>query len=216
MIEIDGRSILTTLEEKVDPRHAAVIVIDMQKDFTMPGGYYERLGLPLEPVLELVDRLRRFLDEARSHGVPVYHVKANYDLQYMSEPMREKLLRHGQLPYCLSGTSGSEFHDGLGPQPGEPVVVKHRFDAFYETELNMLLRARGIRTVIMCGVTAHVCVDSSTRHAYFLGYYTVFGADLTAGAPSPEAHRVTLETMNALFGVTATADEIVRSWEAAT
>jgi ureidoacrylate peracid hydrolase len=212
VIEIEGHEILTTLAEKVDPAHAAVIVIDMQQDFTLPGGYYESLGLDVRPLAGAADRIGAFLDEARRHRVPVYHVIANYDVQYMSEPMHERLHRHGQQRYCQSGSRGAEFHPGLEPRVGEPVVVKHRYDAFFETELHILLQARGIRTVIMCGVTAHACVDSSTRHAYFLGYYTVFGADLTAGAPSREVHRLTLETMDALFGVTATADEIVETW----
>lgn len=215
MIEIDGHEILTSLAEKVDPAHAAVIVIDMQRDFTMPGGYYESLGLDVRPLGEAAERVGAFLEEARRHGVAIYHVVANYDVQFMSGPMHERLHRHGQQRYCQSGSWGAEFHPGLEPRAGEPVVVKHRYDAFFDTELHILLQARGIRTVIMCGVTAHACVDSSTRHAYFLGYYTVFGADLTAGAPSPEAHALTLDSMNALFGVTASAAEIVAAWSEA-
>jgi nicotinamidase-related amidase len=213
MMEIDRHQILMTLDEKVDPAHAAVIVVDMQKDFTMPRGYADEIGIDVGPIGELAERLGSFLDAARRCGVPIYHVMANYDAQYMSAPMHERLLRHGQRRYCQSGSWGIEFHQGLEPRSGEPVVVKHRYDAFHDTELDILLQARGIRTVIMCGVTAHACVDSSTRHAYFLGYYTVFGADLTGGAPSREAHQVTLDSMNALFGVTATADEIVAAWE---
>src|SRR5207245_2022135 len=88
--------------------------------------------------------------------------------------------------------------DKLGQLPAEPVVVKHRFDAFYDTELDVLLRGRGIRTTIMTGVAVHGCVDSTSRHAYFKGYYVVFGADLTGGA-SPEVQRMTLDSMNLMF-----------------
>jgi nicotinamidase-related amidase len=206
-------SVLRALEEKVDPAHTAVIVIDMQKDFTLPGGYADQLGLDVHAIGEMAERLAGFLERARRHRVPIYHVMANYDAEYMSEPMHERLLRHGQSLYCQSGTWGSEFHPGLEPRRGESVVVKHRYDAFHDTDLHILLQARRVRTVIMCGVTAHACVDSSARHAYFLGYYTVFTADLTGGAPSPEAHRMTLASMDALFGVTPTAQEIVAAWQ---
>ena len=213
MIEIDGQEILTTLGEKVDPRRAAVLVIDMQKDFTTPGCFWDNLGqLDADAMEDVADRLRRFLVAARAHGVPVVHVMANYDPQYMSGPMHERLHRHGIGRYCQSGTAGIEFHEGLEPLPGEPVVVKHRFDAFYDTALDVLLRSRGIRTVIMTGVAAHGCVDSTSRHAYFKGYYVVFGADLTGGA-SPEVQQVTLDSIDLMFGVTATADEIDAAWE---
>jgi len=213
VIEIDGQEILTTLEEKVDPRRAAVVVIDMQKDFTTRGCFWDRLGqLDAETMEGVADRLRRFLDAAREHGVPVVHVMANYDPQYMNGPVHERLYRHGIGRYCQTGTAGIEFHEGLEPLPGEPVVVKHRFDAFYDTELDVLLQGRGIRTTIMTGVAVHGCVDSTSRHAYFKGYYVVFGADLTGGA-SPEVHQMTLDSMNLMFGISAGADEIVAAWE---
>lgn len=214
MIEVEGRKILSALEEKVDPAHAAVVVIDMQKDFTSSGGFADSLGLDMGPMESLAQRVIAFLDDARAHGVFIVHVMANYDLEHMSDPMHERLHRHGQKPYCVSGTTGIEFHEGLGPREGEPVVVKHRFDAFYETELHILLQARGIKTVIMSGVSDHACVDSTTRHAYFHGYYTVFVDDLTGGAP-PDVHQVTLDSMDQLFGVAASAEAIVDAWQAA-
>jgi ureidoacrylate peracid hydrolase len=211
MIEIDGRQILTTIEEKVDPGHAAIIVIDMQKDFTSPGGFAASLGLDMKPMATLAKRLHGFLDRARAHGVLIVHVMANYDFPYMSDPMYERLHRLGQKPYCIPGTAGIAFHDGLEPKSGEPLVVKHRFDAFFDTELHILLQSHGIKTVVLTGVADHACVDSTTRHAYFLGYYTVYVDDLTGGA-SPSVHQMTLDSMNQLFGVTALADEVVSAW----
>lgn len=211
-VELDGRQILTELHEKVDPRHTAVVVIDMQKDFTTPGCFWHSLGQDVSGAQALAGRVIGFLDAARAHGVRIVHVMANYDPEYMNEPMHERLHRHGQQRYCQSGTLGIEFHEGLEPRPGETVVVKHRFDAFYDTDLHITLQARGIRTLIMCGIAVQGCVDSTTRHAYFHGYYTVFGADLTGGA-SPEVHAMTLDSMRLMFGVVATADEIVAAWE---
>ena len=213
LIEIDGHEILTTLEEKVDPRHAAVVVVDMQKDFTTPGCFWDKLGqLDAHAMDALADRLRGFLEAARERGVLVLHVTANYDPQYMSGPMHERLYRHGIGRYCQSGTVGIGFHEGLEPLPSEPVVVKHRFDAFFDTELDVVLQSRGVRSLIMTGVAVHGCVDSTSRHAYFKGYYVVFGSDLTGGA-TPAVHQMTLDSINLMFGVTATASEIVTAWQ---
>jgi nicotinamidase-related amidase len=211
VIEIEGRQILTELHEKVDPTHTAILVIDMQKDFTTPGCFWDSLGQDVSAAQALADRLIAFLEVAREFGVRIVHVSANYDPRYMNDPMHERLHRHGVGRYCQSGTRGIEFHHGLEPRPGEAVVVKHRFDAFFDTELHLLLQAAGVKTVITTGIAVHGCVDSTTRHAYFLGYYTVFGEDLTGGATA-DVHQVTLDSMKLMFGVTATADEIVAAW----
>ena len=185
----------------------------MQKDFTTPGCFWDKLGqLDADAMDRLAGRLRSFLDAARERGVPVVHVMANYDPQYMNEPMHERLHRHRIGRYCQSGTVGIEFHEGLEPLPGEPVVVKHRFDAFFDTELDVLLQSRGIKSLILTGVAVHGCVDSTSRHAYFKGYYILFGADLTGGATA-DVHRMTLDSMDLMFGVSATASEIVGTWQ---
>ena len=107
MIEIDGRQILTTLPEKVDPAHSAVVVIDMQKDFTAAGCFWDNLGqLDLGAIEGVATRLRAFLDSARECHIPVIHVMANYDPQFMNDPMHERLHRHGIGRYCQSGHRG--------------------------------------------------------------------------------------------------------------
>jgi ureidoacrylate peracid hydrolase len=211
MIEIDGRQILETLDEKVSPKHTAVIVIDMQHEFIDEGGFWDELGQDTSETKAVADRIASFLDEARKRGVKVVHVRAIYDPKYMNDPMFERLHRHGSRLYCQSDDPASGFYAGLEPREGEPEVVKHRFDAFYDTELELMLRAWGIKTVILTGLVTHGCVDSTARHAYFNGFYVVFPPDLTGGA-SPEVKRVTVESMNVLFGVTPSADEIVSCW----
>jgi ureidoacrylate peracid hydrolase len=212
MVEIDGRQILTTLEEKVSPEHAAILVIDMQHEFIAEGGFWDELGQDLSEVQVVAKRLAKFLDDARERDVRIVHIRAIYDPEYMTDPMYERLYRHGARKYCQSDDPKSSFYPGLEPQNGEPEVQKHRFDAFHGTELDSLLRAWGTKTVIVTGLVTHGCVDSTARHAYFNGYYVVFPPELTGGA-SAEAKRVTVETMNVAFGVTPTADEIVAAWE---
>jgi len=119
-----------------------------------------------------------------------------------------------RLEACQSGTEGSEPHPGLEPKAGERVVIKHRYDGFFDTDLNMQLQAAGVKTLIVTGVAVHGCVDSTIRHAYFHGYYVVLVEDLTGGA-GENAYKVTLDSVNLMFGVTASADEIIAAWPAA-
>lgn len=212
MIEIDGRKILTTLVEKVSAQHAAVVVIDCQDEFIADGGFWDELGQDTTETKDVAARIAAFLEQARAHGVRIVHVRAIYDRHHMNDPMFERLHRHGSRLYCQSDDPATRFYHGLEPRPGEPEVIKHRFDAFHDTELDMILQAWGVKTVILAGLVTHGCVDSTARHAYFNGYYVVFAPDLTGGA-SPEVKRVTVESMNVMFGVTPSADEIVAAWE---
>ena len=214
MIEIDGRQILTTLEEKVAPAHTAVVVIDCQHEFIAEGGFWDQLGQDTSETRLVAARIADFLERGREHGVRIVHARAIYDRHYMSDPMFERLHRHGSRLYCQSDDPASAFYPGLEPRPGEQEVIKHRFDAFYDTELDLMLRACGVKTVILSGLVTHGCVDSTARHAYFNGYYVVFPPELTGGA-SPEVKRVTVETMNVMFGITPSVEDILGAWQRA-
>jgi nicotinamidase-related amidase len=207
--------LLMTLEEKLVPEHTAVIVIDMQKDFTLPGFFSDKVGQVIADAPAVAARLTSLLKAARQAGVTIIHVRADYRPDHMSAPMWERLVRHGRDPYCQPGEEGIEPYPGFEGEPGEPVVIKHRYDAFFGTELDALLRARGIRTVVITGVATHGCVDSTARHAYFLDYYVVFGSDLSAGADAMMTES-TLRTMEQCFGVCTSGAEIEEAWAKAT
>ena len=94
MIEVRGRRILTTLSEKVDPLHSAVVMVDMQKDFTAKGFWWDKLGqLDGDPVKNLPERMGVFLDEARRRLVPIIHLNACYDPEYLNDAMLERMHR---------------------------------------------------------------------------------------------------------------------------
>jgi ureidoacrylate peracid hydrolase len=202
---------LTSLAEKVFPQHTAIIAIDLQRDFMLPGLFSDRIGQDISAMPALAKRIATFLDVARGNKVRIIHVRADYAPKFMSPPMWERLRRHGVDPYCQPGTEGIEFFPGLEPPAGEEVITKHRFDAFFGTDLDDRLRDSGIRTVIVLGVATHCCVDATARHAYFLDYYVVFGSDLTGGADSAMTE-ATLRTMEQCFGVVATSEEIAEAW----
>lgn len=85
-------------------------------------------------------------------------------------------------------------------------MIKPRYDGFFDADLHMRLQAAGIKTLVVTGVAVHGCVDSTIRHAYFHGYYVVLVDDLTGGA-SPETHKVTMDSVNLMFGIRASSGE---------
>ena len=208
--------LLRTLEEKVDPSCAAVMVIDMQNDFCSEGGFLDQLGVELGPIQAIVPTIRRLLESAREHGVTVLHAYYDGDPRFFLAPMLERLERKNEAePYCVPGTWGIEIVQDLKPEDGELVIGKHRYSAFFGTDLDMHLKANGIKTLILCGTATNNCVDGTGRDAFYNGYYVVLPSDASA-APTDELHRATLQTADHAYGVVASTDEIVSIWNGAT
>lgn len=203
--------LFTSFDEKVAPRHTAVLCVDVQNEFVVETPYNRALGWDLTAAQQMAERLRAFLDTARQHRVPLVHVRANYDPIHKNEPMRERDYRMGLPHCCLTGTFGFEFYRGFGPRDGELLITKHRYDAFYGTELDVILEGMGIRTLVLGGLVTNGCVDSTARSGYFHGYHVVFLSDGSA-AGKESWHQATLETMAKAFGEVRTIAEVEAAW----
>lgn len=203
---------LRTLEEKVDPKHAALLVVDVQNDFCHSEGAMARRGWDVKPVQEMVPRLLRFLEEARKAKLPIIHVRMTNNEWTMSEPWVERRLKHPQASRfsCEEGSWGAEFYQ-IEPQPGERIVTKHRYSAFVNTDLESILKSKGIQSLILSGVATNVCVESTARDGFMQDYYVVFLSDCTATSKL-EDHQATLRNMENHFGVVATAQEVTQAW----
>jgi ureidoacrylate peracid hydrolase len=202
------------LARSVAPEHAAVLVIDVQNDFCAKGGYYDKTGADISSAAKAVERLVRFLDAARAAGVRAIYARNHYDPVYISETQKARLRRVGwDIPYCRQGTWGAEFYR-VAPQHDEVVVTKHRFDAFYGTDLEIVLRANKVRSLIMTGVATNVCVESTLRSAFFRDFEVVVVEDCCA-ARNARAHEATLDNVRQFFGMVASADEVEELWREA-
>jgi ureidoacrylate peracid hydrolase len=138
----DSGELLSTLEQKVLPAHAALLVVDVQNDFVADGGFFDQVGADVKTIQRAIPPLAQLVDRAREAGVLVVFIQAIYDPQYLSAPMRERDLRVGRrMPRCLTGSWGADFH-AIAPRPNEPVVIKHRYSAFANSELDDLLKRR--------------------------------------------------------------------------
>jgi ureidoacrylate peracid hydrolase len=153
----------------------------------------------------------RLIDAAHAAGVQVIFARNHYDPVYVSETQRARLRRVGwDIPYCRQGTWGADFYR-VAPAANDIVVTKHRFDAFYGTDLEIVLRANKIRNLILAGVATNVCVESTLRSAFFRDFEIVLIEDCCA-ARNVRAHEATLDNVRQYFGIVASADEVERLW----
>jgi nicotinamidase-related amidase len=230
--------LLTTLDERIDPRHAALVLIDVQNDFCDARGAVGRGGEPITMIRAAVARIKALLAAARAAGVAVIHVRAEYGELYrgIGSPYRFPATNAmepavwtasaadlsagasfaaNEVEVCLPGSWGQQFVDGIEPRTDEPIVTKHRFSAFVDTGLDLMLRARGIKTVILAGVTTNCCVESTAREAAMRDFYLVVAEDGVAVKDRLRTlHEASLESMRLYFGQVRPAGELIQAWEA--
>ncbi len=203
--------LLSTIAQKAAPEHAALLVIDVQNDFVAENGFFHRVGADIATIQRAVPPLIRLIDQAREAGVLTVFVQAIYDPEHVSAPLRERNARRGiPIPRCLTGSWGAEFC-GVRPLPSEPVVIKHRYSAFTNPELKARLDKRGIRSLLLTGVSTDTCVESTARDFYFADYYVTLVADCCAAA-SQQDHTVALSRFDRDYGAVVSSSEVIDAW----
>jgi ureidoacrylate peracid hydrolase len=210
---------LVGLVNKLLPAHTALLVIDMQNDFIAEGGLVARSGRDVSAAQELAGRLPYFIDDARRSGVLIIFVRNVYSSErnsYLSDAWLEQAARkqsggYTRYPVCADGAWEGDYYGNIRPERGDPIVVKHRYNAFHGTDLDTILRANAIRTVVMTGVATDVCVVSTAREAFMRDYYAIMVDDGTATF-SPEDHAAALRNFDRYFGEVSTMAEIRAIW----
>jgi nicotinamidase-related amidase len=156
---------------EVTKTKTALLVIDMQRDFVEAGPMQVPGGIAL------ADRLGPLLATCRQSDIPIiYTVQAQrpggIDLGPLASfaPVAEGAV-------LVEGSSGCEVVPSLKPAPGDAIIQKRRFSAFFGTDLDLLLRSQGIKRLAICGLACHVCCDTTVRDAFQLGYDTILLAD---------------------------------------
>lgn len=207
-----------TLAEKVDPRNTALVVIDMQNDFCHPDGYFGKRGADLSAVGPTAARIKSLVAEARRLDVLILWVRAHYDDVNTGAAMADFMIGRfgvGGEGRCLAGSWGADWLDGLRPNeaPNEAIVSKHRYSAFHDSPIDLLLRSNAIENVVMTGTSTDVCVESTVRDAYFHDYFVVVPAD--ASCSRPDAHEASIDVMDRIFATTPSTDEVLALWKSA-
>lgn len=203
-----------TAAERLAAAHSALLVVDMQNDFCAEGGYIEAVvGKNAAACRAVAPPIMDLVRAARAAGVPVYWIRADYRLDKLPAGMAARFAAQGNGRICCApGTWGAEFH-GVAPAPGETLIDKHCYSAFIGTDLAERLAAQGIRTLVFAGVQTNVCVETSLRDAYSLGFNVAVAGDCVA-SHTAELHEATLKNVRFLFGDVLSGREIAAFWPA--
>jgi nicotinamidase-related amidase len=186
-------------------RSACLLVIDMQNEFLDDDGrvffHYAR---------DIVPNVKRLIHACRRASIPVIftghvHEDAGVDGGMTAEWWPQ--IASGES--FVKGTRGVQIYDRIKPRKNEKVIWKHRYSAFYETDLEIMLRGLGVTDLIITGVLTNVCCESTARDAFFRDYRIFFMADATA-ASEPEFQVATLKTLAYAFAYITTTESILK------
>lgn len=211
----------------LSPQTTALVIIDMQADFLSPGGYLSSQGYSLERFTALIPRLQSLLNTFRRAHFPVYFTREGHEPDMATVSSRElhrssvngaRIGSQGPLGRLLiRGEKGHDIIAEVKPLAGEVVIDKPGRGAFTHTELDLSLRARGIKNLVVCGVTADACVSTTVREASDRGFDVCVVEDGVESV-NEELKRWALESVRiegGLFGVTcvcADVENAVGSW----
>lgn len=209
---------LETLADWIAPSRTAVIVVDMQVDFAAPEGALGVVGCDLSSVPAALASAERLVAAARSAGAKVVFVGLQTRVETDSKAWRERMLRRGGDPetdsaLCRAGEPGADFY-GPTPAQGELVVGKTRYSGFAGTNLDAELKAMGVDTLIVCGLTTECCVDCTVRDAFHLDYHVFVPTDACA-AYEAELHEGALKSLDLNCAILVETADVETAWQGA-
>jgi nicotinamidase-related amidase len=193
----------------LSPGQCALLLIDMQRDFLEPGGFGSLLGNDVQLLRRTIAPTVLLLQAARAAQMLIVHTREGHRPDLADLPPAKKSRGHLKIGIgdpgpmgriLIRGEAGHDIIPELYPEAGEPVIDKPGKGAFYATDLEAILRNRGIRQLLVCGVTTEVCVSTTVREANDRGYDCMIIEDCT-GSYFPEFHRSALAMTVAQGGI---------------
>ncbi len=214
-----------------DLARTAVVVIDMQNDFGSPGGMFDRAGIDISGIQAAVPPTANVIAAARAAGIRVVYIKMEHrpDLSDAGPVDAPHWIKHLPLSVgqtvvnsneeegriLIQGTWNTEIVDDLKPQDGDIIVSKHRYSAFFQTDLDMILRTLGVRHLVVTGCTTSICVESTVRDAMYRDYSCLVVEDCTAepiGQGLPRSnHEASILVMETLFGWVSDSSKLLEA-----
>jgi ureidoacrylate peracid hydrolase len=190
-----GRKVVPTL-----------IVVDMQNGFVSKGGSYDKLGMNTSNYREIIPKLKDVIDFCRSKEIPIFYTEAVKEASgidvltkvhnFLPKTRQERL----KIPICVRGTWDGVTIDELKPTENDHVVIKRRDSAFQDTELRVWLQSEGINLLFFTGIDTSICVETSLRDGFNIGYDVAVISDATASGHE-DHYETTLERVRDYYGL---------------
>lgn len=202
---------------RVAADETAVIVVDMQNAYASPGGYLDLAGFDIGGAGAVIEQCSKVVDTARGAGVQIVYFQNGWDEDYVEaggpgspnwhksnalKTMRARPELQGQL--LARGGWDYDLVEKLNPKPGDIVLPKPRYSGFFNSQLDSVLRSRGIRTIVLVGIATNVCVESTLRDGFFLEYFGVMLEDATHQAGPEFLQQATVYNVETFFGWVST------------
>jgi len=209
---------------EADLRRSAVVVVDMQNAFLKKGGLLDLAGLNISKALQVIVAAGETLSAARKAGLPIIYVQMGYPPDMSTAGGYESPNPCKELALCLMrgrpefegklliwGTWDADIVEEIAPLSGDIIVRKSRYNGFANTNLDEVLRTRGIKTLFFMGVATNVCVESTIRDAFFHEYWPVLISDATMQAGPPEIQEASLFNIKTFFGWVTSSNDFKKS-----
>jgi ureidoacrylate peracid hydrolase len=224
-VSVDSKTASVTLPARPEPlrivpSETAIIVVDMQNAYASEGGYIDIAGFDVSGAKATIAKTAQVLDVARANDVLVIFFQNGWDAEYVEagtpgSPNWHKsnalktMRARPELAGTLLAKGGWDYAlvDELEPQAGDIVVPKTRYSGFFNTNMDSILRARGIRTLVFCGVATNVCVESSLRDAFHLEYFPVLLEDAANHAGPDFVRDAAIYNIETFFGWVTTVQD---------
>jgi ureidoacrylate peracid hydrolase len=205
--------LLLEMKEIVNPRHTALLIVDPQDDFCSPHSpLVAKTGMDMSRIEAAVPRLNNFITACRKAGILVIWIREIYAGNKMLANQRAQHFGRDNIWLINEKGQGIKWYPKMiSPEESEPVITKWNYDAFADTDLDLLLRAKGIKTLLMTGFHTNVCVETTARHGFIKGYYIVVVSDCT-DAPTSKEYEGTMLNIAKYFGKVAASDEVIALW----
>lgn len=190
--------------------NSALLIIDMQNGFIHADGSLSRMGLDTSRTSIVIEPIQKLKKEFKAQGRPVIYIQHTHRQDKTDAGLIAKVFPPiMELGHCLEGTWDSEIIEELKPEKDDYIVKKHRFSAFYNTQLEEVLRGLGVETLVVTGIATNICVESTVRDAFYRDYNVFVPREATASF-TPEQEQGSLGNFEFAFARVISLEEMIK------